>query len=94
MGIKIFSKKQAVSALEKLGLVQSSSNHHIRGFLVAPNGVKLFPPLAVNKGSGDLPSRIQRKLQVGLKLNDEEFVQLFSCTMKKNEYFKIRVDRE
>lgn len=91
---KVFSKKQAVAALEKLGLVRGSSNHHIKGFLISPEGVKLFPPLYVNKGSGDLPKRIQRKLQVGLKLDDLEFSELFSCSMKKKTYFEIRVERE
>ncbi len=94
MARKVFSKKQAVSALEKLGLKRSNATHHIRGFLIDPKGIKLFPPLSVNKGSGDLPPRIQRKLQKGLRLDDSEFNELFRCSMKKNEYFKIRESRE
>lgn len=77
----------------KLKVQRTSSNHHVKGFLV-DKGVKLYPPVYYSKGRGELPLFVQEKLRKALYLDRKEFSTLCRCKISHEEYYKIRRKRD
>ena len=85
-----YKTRQAVSMFKKLKIKKTDVNHHVKGFIIDDNGKKLYPPVFVSKGLKELPVAVESKLRKSLKLSKDEFHELISCHMSRDQYLARR----
>ena len=84
-----FNTTKAERIFKKLKIHRSSTNKHIKGFIVY-NGERLFPPIYFSKGKKKIHPPITEKIRKSLFLTKDEFKTLSKCTMSYKEYFECR----
>lgn len=85
--------KDVLRAFAKLDISRSSSNHHIRGFIVSDDGRKLFPPVYVSKGNKELSPFLIDKIRKSMFLTRDELKTMGACKISRSEYFEIRFEK-
>jgi hypothetical protein len=85
------STREAAKIFRKLEIRPAKSSHHVRGFLVV-DGVKVLP-LHYSHGHKDLPGNVPRRFAKSLKLTPAEFAELKRCTMSRDNYLELLIER-
>ena len=83
--------RDAAKIFKKLEVEPAKSTHHIRGFLVV-DGIRILP-LHYSHGRKDLPGPVPKRFANSLRLNLQEFGELKRCTMSRDAYLDVLVDR-
>lgn len=84
-------KKEAKRIFTKLDVQKKSSNHHVSGWIII-NGKKTLP-VHYSNGRGDMPGRVGDRFRKSFMLNVQEFRELKDCTMSKERYFSLILQR-
>ena len=70
--------------MSKLGIVETPSTHHHRGFLVV-DGVRVLSVYR-SRGDGPMPTSVAHLFRKSLKLSVAEFERLLGCTLSREMY--------
>lgn len=84
------TKKEAHKIFNKLELEIRSSGHNY-GWLVY-NKKKILR-VHYSHGKGDLPGRVTDRVRSQLRLPPKDFKDLISCTLTREEYLKILIEK-
>jgi hypothetical protein len=85
------STREAERVFRKLRVEAVESSHHVRGF-VTYNGVRLLP-VQYSNGRKDMPGHVPKRFAKSLNLSLSEFAELKRCTMSRDAYFDIQIER-
>ena len=83
--------REAEKIFTKLKVEAVKSTHHVRGF-VTYNGVRLLP-VHYSNGHKDMPGNVPKRFAKSLNLSLTEFAELKRCTMSRDDYFDIQIER-
>lgn len=85
------STREAERIFDKLDVEVVKSTHHVRGF-VTYRGTRILP-LHYSNGRKDMPGHVPKRFAKSLKLSLSEFAELKQCTMTKETYFRILLEK-
>ena len=81
--------QEAERIFRKLKVEMKPCKHHIAGF-VTLDGVRILP-VHYSYGRKDLPGNVPDKFRKSLHLNLEEFEQLKSCVMSRDQFIDVLI---
>ena len=85
------STREARKVIDKVCDQRTECTHHVRGFVIV-DGKRVFP-IHCSFGNKDMPVSVIHRFRRSLRVTIDEFSSLVGCTMDRDHYKSLIVNR-